>query len=272
MSAQKPDQRVLMVGLPETGKSTYLGALFNTLKDDGSGGMRLQALPQERDYLIEIERTWLSLQPLARSGHQAPRNVEFSIILDEPERALTLQIPDIVGETYRSAYEYGQWDKQLEEFVENASGLLVFIRADTIMLPELITIDRDAHREGDDPPQPWRAELSPTQAVICDLLEQVSALRDERMPPIAMLISAWDMVAEHGLTPPAWVDWQLPLLAQWLTARTPALAAQIFGVSAQGGQLADDNVRRQLARNAERPIPANGDSLTAPLRWLLERD
>ena len=50
MSIEPSQQRVLMVGLPETGKSTYLGALFNALKDDGSEGVRLHALPEERDY------------------------------------------------------------------------------------------------------------------------------------------------------------------------------------------------------------------------------
>ena len=226
--------------------------------------------------MIEIERAWLSLTPLARSSHHGPRNVEFSLILDQPQRMLTLQDPDIVGETYKNAYEYGQWDEPLESLLGEASGLLLFIRADTITLPELIRIDQvdpDAHVEANGDRQPWRAELSPTQAVICDLLEQVSALRDEDMPRIAILISAWDTVAEHGLTPPAWLAWQLPLLAQWLNAQTPALAARIFGVSAQGGKLSDENVRRQLANEAaHRPVPANGDTLTAPLRWLLERD
>lgn len=275
MNTQQPQQRVVMVGLPATGKSTYLGALFNALKDDGSEGIRLQALPEERDYLIEIERAWLSFTPLVRSSLHGPRNVEFSLILDDPKRALTLKIPDIVGETYKNAYEYGQWDEQLEALLCDASGLLVFIRADAVTLPELIRIDQkpDAHVEKSGTRQPWRAELSPTQAVICDLLEQLSALRDEHMPPIAILISAWDTVTQHGLTPPAWLAWQLPLLAQWLGARTPALTARIFGVSAQGGVLSDENVRHQLAHEAaHRPVPANGDTLTAPLRWLLERD
>jgi hypothetical protein len=273
MSTEQPKRGVLMVGLPETGKSTYLGALFNLLKDDGFEGIRLQALPAERDYLMEIERAWLSLEPLPRSSHQAPKNVEFSLLLSEPPRMLALQIPDIVGETYKNAYEYGQWDEPLETLIHDASGLLLFIRADTIAIPELIRIDTDQPTHGNGSTQPWRAELSPTQAVISDLLEQVSALREGSVPPLAVLISAWDTVAQHGLTPPEWLAWQLPLLYQWLSARTPHVTAHVFGVSAQGGELLDENVRKRLASNAaQRPVPANGDPLTAPLRWLLERE
>jgi hypothetical protein len=274
LNTEQTAQNVLMVGLPETGKSTYLGALFNTLKDEGSEDIRLQALPEERDYLMEIERSWLSLTPLARSSHQAPRKVEFSLILNDPQRFLTLQIPDVVGETYENAFEFGQWNEQLQAMLSDAGGLLLFIRADTITLPELIRIDQspDEQAGANSARQPWRAELSPTQAVMCDLLEQISALRDEEMPPLAILISAWDTVAHHGLTPPTWLAWQLPLLAQWLSAREPALNAQVFGVSAQGGALSEESVRQQLARNAtHRPVPENGDMLTAPLRWLLEQ-
>jgi Double-GTPase 1 len=273
MSNQQSERSVLMVGLPETGKSTYLGALFNTLKDDGAEGIRLQALPAERDYLMEIERAWLSLKPLARSSHQAPKDVEFSLLLSEPPRTLTLQIPDIVGETYKNAYEYGQWDESLEALIHDAGGLLLFIRADTIVVPELISIDTKRPPHGSGSPQPWRAELSPTQAVICDLLEQVSSLREGSVPPLAVLISAWDTVAEHGLTPSEWLTWQLPLFAQWLSTRTPHITAHVFGVSAQGGELLNEDIRKRLASDAaQRPVPANGDPLTAPLRWLLERE
>ncbi len=269
-----PQQRtVLMVGLPSTGKSTYLGAMFNILKDDGTDGMRLEALPEERDYLVEIEHAWLSLKPLARSSLSGPRKVTLSLLLDEPVRSLSLNIPDVVGETYMHAYENGHWADGLHDLVDGASGLLVFIRADTITQPELISIGHPPQMADSSEPQPWQPEYSPTQAIICDLLEQIAALRGEVIPPIAILISAWDAVAEHGLTPDAWLQWQLPLLAQWLQARVPQIGTRVFGVSAQGGELDDDAVRQQLGQDAtHRPVPPNGDTIIEPLRWLLERE
>jgi hypothetical protein len=268
MSAQS--RSVVMVGLPASGKSTYLGALFHTLKS-GADGIQMDGLPVERDYLIELERDWLSMKPLGRSAHHGARNVELPLAVPDQGGSLTLSVPDVVGESYQQAWEHGYWDAAVRGYVETADALLLFVRANAVVPAELIEVRRSASSSASKL-APWSPTQSPTQAILCDLLEQIGEMRGEGMLPLAVVVSAWDKVAELGLSPSHWLAWQLPLLTQWLSARTPAVMFRVFGVSAQGGDLEDESIRRQVAADAgHRPIPAGGSAIAAPLQWLLEQ-
>ncbi len=268
MSAQS--RSIVMVGLPASGKSTYLGALFHTLKS-GADGIQMDGLPAERDYLIELERDWLSMKPLGRSAHHGARNVELPLVGSDQGGSLTLTVPDVVGESYQQAWEHGYWDTAVKAYVETSDALLLFVRANAVIPAELIEVRRSAPSSARKL-APWSPAQSPTQAILCDLLEQIGEMRDGHLPPLAVVVSAWDKASEFGLSPSDWLGWQLPLLTQWIAARTPAVRFRTFGVSAQGGDLEDESVRRQVAVDAgQRPIPAGGNAITAPLRWLLEQ-
>lgn len=267
-----PSAKYVMVGLEESGKSTFLGALYHRLRRASSDGLTLQRLPQERDYLIELEDLWLSLKPLQRSRHPAPKEVRLAV-RDRRGQSVVLDMPDIVGEDHRQAWEHGGWDETAAERLLAADGYLFFIRADTIEVARLMG---DDHAEGGDTAvpeerRPWTPRDSPTQAIVCDLLEQLDDLRDGALPPVALVLSAWDTVADLGLNPGRWVEWKMPLLWQWLTTRT-GLAHEIFGISAQGGDLTDPNVRRLISATVEdRPVPQHGSELSEPIEWLLRQ-
>jgi hypothetical protein len=263
---------LLMVGLPDSGKSTFLGALFHALKDREEDGLRLEGVPDERDYLIELENAWLSLQPVGRSSHQGPKNVELTLRDDRGDQSLSLVIPDIVGEDYEEAWEHGEWNEEVVRRLTSTDGLLLFVRADDIREPVLLDVGVKENADTSTPGlNPWEPAAAPTQAKLCDLLEQITETRGGDTPPIAVVVAAWDTVAEVGLSPHAWLEWQTPLLWQWLSAQEPAVTYRVFGISAQGGDLRQEEVRTALAQNAtRRPLPPGADALTTPLRWLLE--
>jgi hypothetical protein len=263
---------LLLMGLPESGKSTYLGALFHGLKETPQDGLSLSAMPAERDYLIELERHWLALRPLERSRHHGPKAVELPLRDDGNNQAFRLLVPDIVGEDYEGAWEHGGWSEAVRETIRRADGILLFIRADAVDKATLIEVTFDGPRGSPTERRPWDPKDSPTQAKLSDLLEQVADAREGQMPPVAVVVAAWDAVSDTGLSPSAWLEWQTPLLAQWLRGQDPEVAHAVFAISAQGGDLGDEKVRRKLARHADkRPIPRGADPLTRPLRWLLEQ-
>jgi hypothetical protein len=265
-----PEPVIIMIGLPESGKSTYLGALYHLLRQSKNEGLRLARVPEEREYLLELERRWLALTPLERSRHHGARNVQIPILTAD-QRELTLAIPDVVGEAYLDAWLHGGWTDGLEDWLGRATGLLLFIRADAVREATLITVETQSGATAKS--DRWDPSSTPTQGMLCDLLEQVAAVRGDLLPPIAVVVSAWDEAAPQGLAARAWMNWRTPLLDQRLRANESDTPFEVFGISAQGGNLHDEAVRQRLASRIEdRPLPENGSPLNAPLEWLLNNN
>lgn len=262
------EQNVLTLGLASSGKSTFLAALFHGVKDGNEDAFELAELPEERDYLIELEQTWLSLTAMERSRHHDPKKVDLALVDRVTEARFTLSIPDIVGEDFEQAWEHGHFSKSVQTAIGNADGILLFVRADTVREPKLIPLNVTNH-SGPSKREPWNAEYSPTQAKLCDLLEQVAELRGGELPPVAVVVTAWDTVRSKKLTPEAWIEWKTPLLNQWIQARDED-AVQFFAISAQGGDVTKPATRKKLASSTSRPIPAGATTLTSPIKWLIE--
>jgi hypothetical protein len=263
-------RHLVMVGLPESGKSTYLGALFRTLSAAPPEGLHLARDPEERDYLLDLERRWLSLTPLERSPHHGGREVTLDVATGRDADELTLVIPDVVGEDYLDAWLHGSWTDGLRDRLVVSDGILLFVRADTVNEADLISVDprTDGSQKSG---KRWDPMITPTQAMLCDLLEQISATRGGTVPPIGVVVAAWDAVAELELSAADWLAWKTPLLSQWLRSNESEVPFCVFGISAQGGDLHDESVRQQLADHIEnRPLPRLGSPLIAPLQWLLD--
>lgn len=256
---------LLMVGLTGSGKTTYLAGLFHTLHQAPQDELSLRTLPEEREYLLTLERRWLDLEPIAHSAHVGPKHVELPV-RDAHGRSFDLILPDVSGEEYRDAWEHGAFSEEIAQLLRTASGLLLFIHAQDLDEPELMDLRADS--DGGQP-ESWVPKMGVTQAKLCDLLEQIVELRAGGSPSLAVIISAWDTV-EPELSPDDWLTWKLPLLAQWLTASELDFRHKLFGISAQGGDLSDPHIRDRLATAPRVERPGGTHRLTAPLQWLLD--
>jgi len=261
---------VMMVGLPESGKSTFLGALYYLLRNARDERLALREEPSERQYLQELEDKWLRYKPFERSQHPGAKLIELALGGSELGE-FSLAIPDISGETYSHLWEDGVWSESVGDLARDNEGLIVFLHPETLKKPELIDVKKEKKGEGDW--IPWSPELSPTQAVLCDLLETIEEKRQASLPRIAVVISAWDAVVELGLEPERWLELEVPLLWQMLHAQADARQFKCFGISAQGGDVADEKTRLKLAQDKdplERIINGPGaHGLLDPLLWLL---
>jgi hypothetical protein len=253
-----------MIGLPESGKSTYLAAMFHTLRQDDAAPLKLRDLPDEREYLIGLERKWLALEPISHSAHVGPKRVVMPIS-DADGAALDLDIPDVNGEEFQDAWEHGGFNEPVIELLRAAAGLLLFVRANAVDAPELLQVRVPEAAK----PEDWHPRQAVTQAKLVDLLEQAIEIRQAQMPALAVVVSAWDTV-EPDIDPDTWLKWQLPLLWQRLHAATPPLRFRLFGISAQGGDLDDPETRQRLATMDRINRPGGAHALTEPVQWLLD--
>jgi hypothetical protein len=269
---------IAMLGLPRTGKSTYLGALWRLVQDtevpaiwevDFQGDRsHINMLADQVSAGIEIERTEVD----TTEGFQ----LEVGFAGDHSAR---LDIPDLSGEATRELVEKRVWRKSLADTVQRAYAVMLFVHPDTLALPIPANFGVDDAPEGDEVTDEleFTVEDACTAAKLIELLENVIDLRPDLWPiRIAVIISAWDRV-NGDRTPSDWLEERLPGVAGILTSNPNQVHAAVYGVSAIGGRLPNDK-DALLAKGGVRmrvfaaDPTGNSAGLWDPLRWALGFD
>lgn len=284
------DQSVVIIGLPSSGKTTFLAALWHLVTArDIPTALRFGGLGAgEASHLNAIARRWRDAKVQDRTAVAGNRLVSINL-LDQTDNVVRATFPDVPGEAYRRMWEDRDCDPEIAEILQTG-GVLLFIHSDTIRAPKWVVDEVELSKElGLDVPDndnaPWHPRLAPTQVQLVDLLQML------RMPPLdtgprrlAILLSAWDKARGEGLTPEMYLKNKLPMLSQYLERGADGWIFQTYGLSAQGGDYDPVEVTARPAAQAEElraldsasmriqlvgPTPETHD-LTEPLRWLME--
>ncbi len=247
-------RNVLMVGLTESGKTTFLAALWHLLNENSADTVLKQdGWPPERGYLNTIAHRWLSCAPQERTKALAPDKAFMKLSSADGTSSGEVWFPDLSGEMFQSQWEDRHWNVQYDEILDAASGAIVFIHVEKVIEPVAIDLERelaamiaatdgdDAESEnGDTPVVPWEPQFAPTQTVMVDLLQLLHwRLRRPRFP-VAVVLSAWDKVDDGATAPIDWLRARLPLFAQYLESNSAVMPHCVYGVSAQGGDYSSD--------------------------------
>jgi len=118
--------------------------------------------------------------------------------------------------------------------------------------------------------------LVPAQVRIVQILSDLQrAPFEPRRRRIAVMISAWDLTRGSGLGPDEWLSQNMPLVHQFLSTNGQFFDHRIYGVSAQGVGLDDNEAIVEAAKlSPSRRIEivgpdGAGHDLTLPLVWLM---
>jgi len=281
-----------MVGLPQTGKTTFLAAIWYLVQEPGrKTSLVLKDLSGDRTYLNSIRDAWLMCKPLERTTIQNEQMVTLHLE-DTKGCQIALGIPDLSGETFQLQLRERRWSQSYHTMVEETEGVLLFVHPDSIrsvhridvanrMQAQLTERQTNARTTGSVSTNlpasvPWSHEYIPTQV---QLVELIQFLRENRDPNhllrIVIVVSAWDLVDNLGMEPKDLVEQKLPLLSQYLRANEDSIIPLFVGISAQGGDLEKD--WKELL---ERPAPearlriiglsCDEHDLTAPIDWILK--
>jgi len=281
-------RNIVVLGLPGSGKTTFLAALWHLLtSSEVSTKLNLVRLKADQSaHLNEIAALWRKAKVQERTLHAGDRTVTMSLRASAgPE--FQLSFPDLAGESFQQMWEGRECSPEVAASLRS-SGVLLFIHADKIKPPGWIINDiEDAEAMGlivePGKPIPWSARLAPTQVKLVDLLQSLqSATLDAGPRRVAIVLSAWDKTARDGRQPDDYLAAHLPLLQQYLKhGLDKAWNVNVFGVSAQGGVYdeQDKPAKDEAQRIREMDVPskrisvvsADGQShdLTDPLQWLL---
>lgn len=276
---------LLFIGLPGSGKTTFLAALWHVLTDrSGATSLKLTKLSGDRTYLNQITKEWRECSQVPRTNLQTEHVVVLHLD-GEGFGAFDLSIPDLAGEAFKLQLTDRRMSRHHGAFVQNATGVMLFVHPDVEKGTQLTFARRleavlpgaqaaAASVAGAAADNAWSPELLPTQAKLVELLQFLRE-RTERRLRVAVVVSAWDLV-DHLGAPHEFLARELPLLRQFLEANDDLLEHSVFGVSAQGGDITveaakqallglDDALKRIKVRQEHQTT----QDITQPIAWLL---
>lgn len=250
--------KCLVGGLPDTGKSTFLGALWYNLRNCSTLiPMKLQSdenLPDDITLLEKFSDNWINLVKFDRTNSNTSDLVKINLVELNTNKKIELGIPDFLGETFLDIIE-GKTNSTLEKWCKEADTLLYFIQDAS---PGVF--EDDFKRDGDEeniapveiPPLTARKMTEAAKNIM--ILKYLSEMK--KFKKVIIALSWWDVMTKNGATPcnPA----------EHLRNISPALYynlyerfenVEIIGVSAQGESYpedgaSDDDIREFKQRMA----------------------
>lgn len=276
---------LLFIGLPGSGKTTFLAALWHVLSDGSSATtLKLTKLSGDRTYLNQITKEWRECSQVPRTNLQSEQVVVLHLDGDG-FGSFDLSIPDLAGEAFKQQLTDRRISRHHDAFVQAATGVMLFLHPDVRKGTQL-TVARELEatltgiQKGEPSassavPNTWSSEMLPHQAKLVELLQFLFE-RTQRRLRVAVVVSAWDLVESLGRPPHSVVSRELPLLQQFLETNDDLLEHAVFGVSAQGGDITvasekqsllelDDALKRIRVRQDQDTV----QDITKPIAWLL---
>jgi GTPase SAR1 family protein len=271
--------RLALIGMPRTGKSTYLGTLWSLVQSPLETSVREADRSGDRSYIQRLAVRVARAEELDRTSIDMDDAMAVELAFESFGTA-ELVIPDTSGEALRTLVEDRAWLPRLASACQEATAIAIFVHPERLRVPQRRALLAVAGENlGVEPEEPESVvsfdprEHASTAAELIDAFENIAELCRERWPiRIALIISAWDLV-DGNPTPYEWLQSRLPGLLATLESNPDIAEFEVFGVSAQGGPLAE---REQLLARGEicdRVFASDRDgravSVVAPVRWAI---
>lgn len=289
----KPPNCIVFVGGPDTGKTNYLVRLFVALMEK-LGAIVAPELPSQIAYLEAGKRHLAQGRFVPRSGAEKLGDLEASVKVVTGDLAgisALIQVPDVMGELWKTAVNEREIDPAWLERVRRSNGALLFVRPlsdenvdflDWVTASEWMNV---GSKEGG----AAQALILPSQVVAAELLtfledELGSSIPNQR-PKVAIIATSWDAVPPdlRDRDPMEFLTREFPMFAGRISD-CERLDIQVFGCSILGGDVQDDPEFREAYRNMEietsgyvvvgRPdgLVTRLADMTLPLAWSLGAD
>lgn len=266
-------KKCLVVGLQDTGKSSYLAA-FWVIERNGTSGhlLTFNKRPDNTQYLDSIGNNWLEQESVNRSS-----NIQMELMFSLKHRAsgsiIELAIPDFKGERYKLILQ-NEEPAEIEKWLKECDRILFFLPTQN---------EKKFNEEYGVEPKGSERKASPTFSVdeIEPWIQNVELLKyiHEKKGDIkiAFCISKWDLMMSKNMTVKKWIEKGHLFFNTYVEHHFSKV--KYFGVSAQGldydqrGGLTEDEVS-ELTDKGERAYISSGTDrdydITKPLAWLLE--
>lgn len=235
------NKKFFIMGAPNAGKSTFLAALWHSVNQKTvQTELTLSKMKGDSNYLHTIGKKWIEVERLERTAIGQEKE-NLSILLSNGHDELEVEFPDLSGETFQNIYEKREMSIELEQKINDSDAILYFVNVEDIHVPEFISELPSQFREGESPVKTRiPCEDDPTQVQIIDLLQVILGIK--KKINLGIIFSAWDLVdKDEQAEVVAYLQKNLNMLWQYLHSNKNIISAKIWGVSAIGGKIEDED-------------------------------
>jgi len=282
------DSHVLLMGLPATGKTSFLAALWYLVQHQQvKSRFRIERFEGDSTYLNQITKAWAEYELVPRTPVRDSVPTVSMVLRDTKSgQTLTLTFPDLSGESFALQWLARQCTHDYDSFLRKASGAILFvtplnyqrpIRIDMVnSLAEQIINGEPKPVPPQDPTlpiKPWDPISAPTQVQLVEILQFISS-RDYFKPVfrLVVVVSAWDQLVNEKESPSEWIAKTFPLLNQFLESNKGTFETAVYGVSAQGADYSEAAKLAEMVPSERINVTGvgidNPHDLTEPLLWL----
>ena len=250
-----------MVGMPSAGKTSFVVRLCSQLlMNEGTLMYRLSdgELPEGYEYIKGQLDTMQGLQNIMRTFESTYYDMVLPLTNEQGEK-ISLEMPDLSGEYYRKLVEERYIDKKIYDELQQADVILFFLNPETMEREERIKceetsairmVDEDMDIENVPGSEVRITEpRKATETQVVELLQILLYIVKKKMC-IKFVISAWDRVDKkqegNPIIPEEYLKVKFPLFYQYIISNAERMVYEIFGVSAQGAEYADEEEMEKL--------------------------
>lgn len=248
---------VILVGVPDSGKTNFLGRLWETLRNK-KGKLLCPSPPNNIKYLEEVV-AHLHKGNFAPRSDKAREELRKDVTLpvrmtdSNSNDVVEVVVPDVSGELWNKVVDTLEIPQEWMEELERSSGAMLFVRVHSelnINPLDWVTTRKLLRQENELPPD---EDKIPTQVILSELLRFLELkLRhhaDGSKPRVAIIVSAWDLLDPETSAkgPSAFLRAQFPLFAGRIKGERK-LDVRAFGVSIVGGDFLDQDFQSKYLR------------------------
>ncbi len=228
---------LLLVGLPGTGKSTYLTALWAVEKDGKSNHLlSCDGLPSESSYIDSMRDNWMELKIVRRTTFAEPMKIDIPMKSRETGVTINLSLPDFKGEVFQKVLDNIESD-DVKNWCSKSNGILFMLNIGSTS-PEML---QDQISE-DSKPMPNIEKVVMLSNNINSMIQNVLLIKylfnNMGDCPISICFSSWDQIdCASGMKVEDWVKDNHPCIYNYVSSHFSKY--YFFGVSAQGDNYDD---------------------------------
>lgn len=232
-----------IVGLPESGKTTFLGALTYTVINSMPGTSIFEMYKVEDiAYLSGLSNTWSKCEKMDRTNIGQYESCTL-FLKDAEENKIELKLPDQSGEEFKNVIQHRTMSEVMYNDIFECDNIFLFINPNVISKDVMINEIEPKFREEVQEKAAFQEKNIHEQVQYVMLLQDINSVR-KKITKLKVIISAWDIY--KNTCPKELLKEKLPLVWQYLVSNNEKFDCEFWGISAQGGDLTISEVKERL--------------------------